>query len=91
MLSKTGEIWGKNKCLDFSGDKRLLGIKDQIHLLECHKEQGNQNWWMDNDGLIHHNSGYCLELNNQADIVMEECKKYNQRQMWLWKKVEKII
>jgi len=89
MLSKNEEIIGKsNKCLDYAGGRDFLGINDQIHLLDCHNEKGNQRWLMLDDNSIRHNSGYCLELkeNDPSELVMAECNSFNQRQKWAWKK-----
>jgi polypeptide N-acetylgalactosaminyltransferase len=62
MLSKLGEIRRDDKCLDYAGGRGSLGAKDKIADFVCHGQQGNQNWWMEEDGTIHHDSGFCLEM-----------------------------
>ena len=92
MMSKNEEIIGKNnKCLDYAGGNQYLGIKNQVHLLECHSEGGNQRWTMKDD-RIRHNSGYCLELleNDPSGLVLNECDQSNEWQKWIWKKKEKV-
>ena len=90
MLSKLGEIRRDEKCLDYAGGSQNLGVHDKIIAYVCHGQQGNQNWWMEDDGLIHHDSGFCLEmLDDKKNLVMAECDKNNSRQKWIWKKYEK--
>ena len=90
MLSKTGEIRRDEKCLDYSGGTQNIGVKNKIVALNCHGQQGNQNWWMEDDGLIHHDTGYCIEiLDDKTSLVMGVCDKHNAHQKWIWKKFEK--
>ena len=49
---------------------------------------GNQKWQVV-DGLIKHESGYCIELDtDKVGIFMQECDKNKLRQLWKWKKRE---
>ena len=91
LLSKSNEIRHDNICLDYSGDKKNIGVKDQISQAICHGQQGNQKWWMEDDDLIRHESGLCMELlEDKSSVVMSECDVNNERQKWIWKKNEKI-
>ena len=42
---------------------------------------------MDEDGLIHHQTEVCLELDqDKSSLVMAECNKNNPLQKWIWEK-----
>ena len=84
-MSKNGEIRRDENCLVFNGE---FGQIDKIFTFECHGQFGNQNWTVDN-GLIRHQSGYCIEINSdKIGIFMQRCDLNNPRQIWKWKKRE---
>jgi len=88
MMSKNGEIRRDEHCFDYAGGKGSLGQKDKIFTYTCHSQGGNQKWHVDN-GLIKHESGYCIELaEDRVGIFMQECDSNNKRQLWKWKKRE---
>ena len=96
MLSSLGEIRRNDKCLEFSGGKRKLKKEQQLFFRNCHGLEGNQRWWVEEDGSIHHNSGYCLEMlessvMNEKTLVMAECNKKNILQKWIWNVNEKKL
>ena len=86
MLSKIGEIRRDDLCLDYGGGSKNLRKLEEIVFRKCHGQQGNQNWWMNNDGSLNHDSGFCVELSEEAvdQIYMAECDKNNARQKWIW-------
>ncbi|RNA38256.1 polypeptide N-acetylgalactosaminyltransferase 9 [Brachionus plicatilis] len=88
MMSKLGEIRRDEHCYDYSGGRAGLGQKDKIFTYTCHSQGGNQKWSVE-DGLIKHESGYCIELGtDRVSIFMQECDRNNIRQLWKWKKRE---
>lgn len=91
MLSKFQEIRRDDKCMDYAGGEHNLGVKDKIMIYICHGQGGNQNWLMEENGLIKHSSGFCIEiLQDKSSIVMQRCDASNQRQIWQWKKRDEI-
>jgi hypothetical protein len=88
MMSKLGEIRRDEHCFDYSEGKASLGKRDKIFTFSCHGQQGNQKWEM-NNGLIKHQSGFCLEIDSdKVGIYMQTCDPSNPRQLWKWKKRE---
>ena len=84
MLSKVGELRRDDFCFDYTG------VNEKISIFKCHGQGGNQYWFMDDDGLIHHKKGLCIQLlDDKTSIVMAECNKNNIQQKWLWRKNEK--
>ncbi len=46
---------------------------------------------MDVNGLIRHNTGFCIEmLEDKTSIIMADCNQNNERQKWFWKKNNKL-
>ena len=90
MLSARGEIRRDEYCLDFYNHRNVGINKNSIMFSKCHGGKGNQNWWIDYDGAIHHESGFCVELHeDKAHIIVANCSKSNDKQKWLWKKYER--
>lgn len=88
MMSKNGEIRRDEHCYDYSGGRSALGQKDKIFTYNCHSQGGNQKWYVV-DGLIKHESGFCIELGvDKVSVFMQECNANNPRQVWKWKKRE---
>jgi polypeptide N-acetylgalactosaminyltransferase len=86
MMSKLGEIRRDEHCFDYSGGRSQLGQKDKIFTYTCHSQGGNQKWSVE-DGLIKHQSGFCIEMGqDKVSIYMSECDRNNNRQLWKWKK-----
>lgn len=86
MMSKLGEIRRDEHCFDYAAGRSGLGQKDKIFTYTCHNQGGNQKWTVDN-GLIKHESGFCIELgSDKVSVFMQECDSNNQRQLWKWKK-----
>ena len=87
-MSKNWEIRRDEYCLDYAGGVSSLGERGKIVTYPCHNQGGNQKWTIDN-GLIRHKSGYCIEISSdKAGIYMEKCDPSNPRQIWKWKKRE---
>jgi len=86
MMSKNGEIRRDEHCFDYAGGRSSLGQKDKIFTYTCHSQGGNQKWYVDN-GLLKHESGFCVEISeDKVSIYMQECNVNNARQIWKWKK-----
>jgi len=80
------EMRRDEKCLDYAGGAGQLGVKDRIMVYTCHGQGGNQKWKMNENNLIEHESGFCIEmLEDRASIVMQRCDAKNPRQVWRWK------
>jgi hypothetical protein len=87
MLSKHGEIRRDEHCFDYSLGKGGRGQPDKIFTYNCHSQGGNQKWEVLETGQIKHESGLCIELEeNKVKIVMQECDGSNPRQIFIWKK-----
>lgn len=71
--------------------KKVYLKKNDTQFLNFKNIVGNQFWTMDNDDLIKHNSGLCLEILSNKLLVMNKCDKNNERQRWIWKHNEKKI
>ena len=92
MMSKTNEIRKDERCLDYAEGESGLGNKLKVVTFGCHSQGGNQYWTLDNDSLLVHKSGFCLELLEKNDaLAMNRCNATNVRQQWIWKKRETII
>ena len=90
MMSKHGEIRRDEHCLDYAGGASSLGERDKIFTYTCHSQGGNQKWTVE-DGLIRHQSGYCIEIDSdKVGIYMQKCDPSNPRQVWKWKKRDKL-
>jgi hypothetical protein len=47
--------------------------------------------FMDVNGLIRHNTGFCIEmLEDKTSIIMTDCNQNNERQKWFWKNNKKL-
>jgi polypeptide N-acetylgalactosaminyltransferase len=91
MMSKNGEIRRDERCLDYSGGRKNLGVKEKILTYACHNQGGNQKWYYEN-GMIRHESGFCMELGvDKVSMFMSECNTSNQRQIWKWRRREKKL
>jgi polypeptide N-acetylgalactosaminyltransferase len=89
MMSKNGEIRRDERCLDYAGGRGSLGVKEKIVAITCHNQGGNQKWSYDN-GMIKHESGFCLEVGeDKVAMYMQECDPANNRQVWKWRKRDK--
>jgi hypothetical protein len=85
MMSKTGEIRRDEVCLDYSDNKSNRYKNDKIITFKCHGQEGNQKWYFE-DGLIRHNSDYCIEVDPvNRKLFMNECDVQNDHQKWEWK------
>lgn len=88
-MSKNGEIRRDEHCLDYAGGRGALGVKDKIISMACHSQGGNQKWIYEN-GLIKHESGFCIEIgDDKVSMYMAECNPANSRQVWKWRKRDK--
>ena len=86
MMSKNGEIRRDEHCLDYAGGRTHLGVKEKIISMACHNQGGNQKWTFEN-GLIKHDSSFCMELSkDKVGIFMQECNPSNTYQVWKWRK-----
>lgn len=89
MMSKLGEIRRDEHCFDYAGGRAMLGQKDKIFTYSCHSQGGNQKWTVLDNGLIKHESGFCIEMGeDKVSIYMQTCDSENPRQVWKWKKRE---
>lgn len=88
-MSKLGEIRRDEHCFDYAGGRAMLGQKDKIFTYSCHSQGGNQKWTVLDNGLIKHESGFCIEMGeDKVSIYMQTCDSENPRQVWKWKKRE---
>jgi hypothetical protein len=88
MMSKHGEIRRDEHCFDYSDAKASIGKRDKVFTYACHGQKGNQKWQVVN-GLIKHESGFCIEIDtDKTGISMQKCDSNNPRQLWKWKKRE---
>ena len=87
MLSKLGEIRRDEHCFDYSLGKSGKGIPDKIYTYTCHSQGGNQKWHVTEKGQIKHDSGLCMEMDeNKIKIFMQKCDSHNKRQIFRWQK-----
>ena len=86
MMTKNDEIRLDDLCLEFAGGLTDLGVKEKIVSMNCHNKGAYQKWTYEN-GLIKHDSGFCMELSqDKVSIFMQECNPSNTHQLWKWKK-----
>jgi hypothetical protein len=85
MFTKNGEIKTFSKCLEYNHKNENVGVKDKLITYDCHNQSGNQKWTVENDHLVH-GSGYCIELSEDNDLIMQTCDPDNIHQNWEWNK-----
>ena len=89
ILSNGGEIRRDDICFDYVEEKKQPNLerKYKVFTYTCHGQGGNQYWTLTNNGqLMQRNSGQCIELSENGDVVMRECDEKNERQFWMWKR-----